>query len=109
METVPRDVRVPPLILQPLLENAIYHGIEPLADGGTIRVSGRIENGQVIIDISNPVGGQDAVGHHNGSRIAQENINQRLQLAFGRPAGLTTLQESGYYQVTLRFPEEKVS
>ena len=109
METVPRDVRVPPLILQPLLENAIYHGIEPLADGGTIRVSGRIENGQVIIDISNPVGGQDPVGHHNGSRIAQENINQRLQLAFGRPAGLTTLQENGYYQVTLRFPEEKVS
>jgi len=109
MDSVPQDVRVPPLILQPLLENAIYHGIEPLAEGGTIRVSGRIDTGQVVIDISNPVGDQEAAAHHNGTRIAQENINQRLRLAFGKQAGLTSLQENGYYQVTIRFPEEKVS
>ena len=109
MDNVPRDVRLPPLILQPLLENAIYHGIEPLPQGGSIRVSGRIDNGQVIIDISNPVGDQEAGEHHNGTRIAQENINQRLQLAFGKQAGLASLQENGYYQVTIRFPEERVS
>lgn len=109
MDTLPRDVRVPPLILQPLLENAIYHGIEPLPEGGSIRVSGRIDGGQVVIDISNPVGNQGVAEHHNGTRIAQANINQRLQLAFGRQAGLTSLQEHGYYQVTIRFPEERVS
>lgn len=109
MDTVPRDVRVPPLILQPLLENAIYHGIEPLPQGGSIRVNGRIDNGQVVIDISNPVGDQKAAAHHNGTRIAQANISQRLQLAFGKQAGLNSLQENGYYQVTIRFPEERLS
>jgi two-component system sensor histidine kinase AlgZ len=104
MDALPLDVKVPPLILQPLLENAIYHGIEPLAGGGTIRISGAAANGRVEIRVSNPVAGQAVAGRKQGNRIAQENIRQRLQLAFGERAGLETQQHDGHYQVTLRFP-----
>ena len=104
MEALPLDVKVPPLILQPLLENAIYHGIEPLAEGGTIRISGEADNGWIAIRVGNPVPGHTVAGRQQGNRIAQENIRQRLQLAFGNRAGLETRQRDGHYQVTLRFP-----
>jgi two-component system sensor histidine kinase AlgZ len=106
---LPLDAKVPPLILQPLLENAIYHGIEPLAEGGTIHIQGELANGLVTIRVSNPVAGHDFAGHNQGNRIAQDNIRQRLQLAFGKRAGLETRQQDGSYQVTLRFPLEQVT
>ncbi|MDH3526202.1 MAG: sensor histidine kinase [Gammaproteobacteria bacterium] len=106
---LPPDVNVPPLILQPLLENAIYHGIEPLAEGGTIHIRGELTNGWIAIRVSNPVAGRTTGGHNQGNRIAQENIRQRLQLAFGKRAGLETRQQDGHYQVTIRFPGEQAS
>ena len=95
---------MPPLILQPLLENAIYHGIERLPEGGIIQVDGRCQQDSVEIAISNPV--PDAgVAEHEGNRIAQENIRQRLQFAFGGRAELLTSMDDGVYKVTLCFPE----
>jgi two-component system sensor histidine kinase AlgZ len=108
MGSVPPDTRVPPLILQPLLENAIYHGIEPLPDGGLIRVTGAVDRGMVEIAISNPVPVQDG-GGHEGNRIAQENIRQRLGLAFGTRAGLEVTRTGEEYRVRLRFPETQPS
>ncbi|NNG12530.1 MAG: sensor histidine kinase, partial [Halobacteria archaeon] len=104
MKALPLDMKVPPLILQPLLENAIYHGIESLPEGGTIRISGEADNGWIAIRVGNPVPGHAVAGRQQGNRIAQENIRQRLQLAFGNRAGLETEQHEGHYQVTLRFP-----
>jgi two-component system sensor histidine kinase AlgZ len=104
LDGVPPDTRVPPLILQPLLENAIYHGIEPLPDGGLIRVTGSVEGKLVQISITNPVPAEDA-GNHEGNRIAQDNIRQRLALAFGDRAGLETVRDGQQYRVNLRFPE----
>jgi len=104
VENIPRGVSMPPLILQPLLENAIYHGIERLPEGGIIQVDGRCQQDSVEIAISNPV--PDAgVAEHEGNRIAQENIRQRLQFAFGGRAELLTSMDDGVYKVTLRFPE----
>jgi two-component system sensor histidine kinase AlgZ len=96
------ETRVPPLILQPLLENAIYHGIEPLPEGGIIHVAGHNHDGNLEIVISNPVAG--ASMRKTGTRIAQENIRQRLQLAFGAHADLVTSQSAGVYTVTLKMP-----
>ena len=95
---------VPPLILQPLLENAIYHGIEPLPAGGTITVTGR-ENAQgLTITISNPVATGGRASQHKGNQIAQENIRQRLQIAYGSEAGLENRQHEGTHSVVLTIP-----
>ena len=96
------ETRVPPLILQPLLENAIYHGIEPLPQGGIIHVSCQNHNGNLEIMISNPVAGSST--RTSGTRIAQENIRQRLQLAFGNHADLLSSSDDGVYTVTLKIP-----
>ena len=108
MDSVPPDTRVPPLILQPLLENAIYHGIEPLPDGGLIRVTGAIERGMVEINITNPVPAQGG-GSHEGNRIALDNIRQRLGLAFGSRAGLEAAVSGEEYRVNIHFPEAQLS
>ena len=105
VDRIPRDVSMPPLTLQPLLENAIYHGIERLPEGGTIRVDGRCQQDRVEIAISNPVPDAGAGVQHEGNRIAQENIRQRLQIAFGGRAELLTSLEEGVYTVIMRFPE----
>jgi len=107
MDALPMDVKVVPLMLQPLLENAIYHGIEPLSTGGTIRVAGRLNEGRVEIEISNPVPPDGSYIAHRGSQIAQENIRQRLLLAFGDTARLETTLRNGDYRVTLRYPVDK--
>jgi len=109
MEGVPHNTAVPPLILQPLLENAIYHGIEQLPEGGTICVEGECRDGEVVITISNPVTSGGNGEQSAGNRIAQENIRQRLQITFGDSAGLVATLRDGVYSVVLRFPEAGIS
>ncbi|UCC56307.1 MAG: sensor histidine kinase [Gammaproteobacteria bacterium] len=109
LDGVPLDIKVPPLILQPLLENSIYHGVEPLPEGGAIRVAGRVNNGQVHISISNPVPAAASDRSREGNHIAQENTRQRLLLAYGGRAGFETEQQDGEYRVSIRFPEQRLS
>jgi len=106
-EGLPLDAKVPPLTLQPLLENAIYHGIEPLPEGGTIHVEGARRDGQVVISISNPVA-EGYTTARDGHRIAQDNIRQRLQLALGDRAQMKTARADGSYRVILEFPEVRL-
>jgi two-component system sensor histidine kinase AlgZ len=106
---MPMDASLPPLILQPLLENAIYHGIEPLAEGGTITVDGRNDNGLLEITVTNPVPGPGVRHQQAGNRMAQENIRQRLHIAFGSRAELAAGESDGQYRVQLRFPETGIS
>jgi two-component system sensor histidine kinase AlgZ len=102
---LPMRAFVPGLTVQPLLENAIYHGIEQLEHGGTVLVSGKVVGGEVEIAVSNPVG-QDgpASEPRTGNRLALDNIKQRLELAYGDRGSLKVEQEPGRYQVTVRFP-----
>jgi len=100
---LPPDAVVPSLLLQPLLENAIGHGIEPLPEGGTVTVQGRGEGNQVVIEISNPVSAT-ARSVRNGNRMALDNIRQRLELAFPGRASVTVDDGGELYRVTLRFP-----
>jgi len=96
---------VPGLTIQPLLENAIYHGIEPLENGGTVTVSGRVVDGEVEIVVSNPVAPPRAgAEERSGNRIALDNIRQRLDLAYGGRGSFTVDQQPGRYRVTVRFP-----
>jgi two-component system sensor histidine kinase AlgZ len=55
LDDVPFDALVPSLLLQPLLENAVGHGIEPLPEGGTVTVLGRVDGSALVLEVSNPV------------------------------------------------------
>ena len=101
----PESLRIPSLILQPLLENAIYHGIEPLPEGGLITIESRMENGRLVIRVENPVidSGDDS---HHGNQLAQDNIRQRLAAFFSDKASLSVTAEAGKYAVTLTLPGE---
>jgi two-component system sensor histidine kinase AlgZ len=103
--SLPMRSFVPGLTVQPLLENAIYHGIEPLERGGTVTISGRVVNGEIELVVSNPVDPHGAAGEpRNGNRIALDNIRQRLELAYRGRGSLTVEQQPDRYRVTVRFP-----
>jgi two-component system sensor histidine kinase AlgZ len=101
---LPEDTPVPGLVIQPLLENAIYHGIEPMPQPGRIQVSGESAHGSVRISISNPLPPAPSVPRH-GNRIALENIRERLELAFGARGVLSVIDTvPGRFTVTIEFP-----
>jgi two-component system sensor histidine kinase AlgZ len=97
------DAQVPAMILQPLLENAVYHGIEPLEAGGTIRVSGRRDGAMAVLTIDNPVAPK-LVGRRPGHQIGLENVRQRLELMFHGEAKVEVFEAPERFVVTLRFP-----
>ncbi|MCW8924774.1 MAG: histidine kinase [Xanthomonadales bacterium] len=102
---LPPDARILPLSLQPLLENAVVHGIQPLVDGGEIRVYGRSEKDQVVITICNPYGPDGKVTEGHG--MALINIRERLKLAFGTTASLITHQDAEQFFAILSLPYVK--
>ncbi|MEL7447916.1 MAG: histidine kinase [Pseudomonadota bacterium] len=106
-DNVPANALVPALSIQPLLENAIYHGIEPLAEGGTISISGRRDGNNVTIEIANPVATRPRDSAHQGNRMALANIRQRLELNFGGRARMDIQHTEDHHRVTLVFPYQE--
>jgi len=104
VEELPKDARVPPLLLQPLLENAVYHGIEPLAEGGIIKITGRLDNQCICLDIENPLPQKEATRNKQGHRIAQSNIRERLNTLYGSKAGLGIQIKQDGYHTSIFFP-----
>ena len=102
VDELPRGASVLPLTLQPLLENAVSHGIQPRVDGGEVRVYGRSEKDNIVITISNPLGPEDHISPGNG--MALVNIRERLQLAFGSDASLITHQDDEQFFAILSLP-----
>jgi len=101
---VPRAAQIPALTLQPLLENAIYHGIEPRFAGGTIKIEMWPEGEILNIMISNPMPDVKKNGHTTGNKIAQENTRERLATQFGDKASMQAFEEGGQYHVKIRMP-----
>ncbi|MDJ0740487.1 MAG: histidine kinase [Gammaproteobacteria bacterium] len=104
LDGVPRDVQLPALLLQPLLENAVYHGIETATDGGEIAISGRCRDGVLSIAVRNTLPDDAAATRRPGNRMAQQNVRERLDAAFGDAAGMVVGRVDGCYQVRLHFP-----
>ena len=106
IEAGTQDVLVPPLMVQPLLENAIYHGVEPLIAPGEVRVSVRRSGAELLIEVDNPVAEQAPAlaARHAGNGIALDNIRERLQLFFDLEARLEAVRSDGRYRVTIRLP-----
>ncbi len=104
IETPPTAVKIPLLTLQPLLENAIYHGIQPLPDGGTISLKLWFEADTVNVRIENPLPPPGGRKQSAGNKMAIANIQSRLQVLFGNRAMLTSGVEGDAYVTALRFP-----
>ncbi len=104
VDDLPPRCLVPSLLLQPLLENAIGHGIEPLPQGGIVDVCGRLGDGAIMLEVTNPKPPGTPPPLRRGHRMALDNIRQRLDLAFpGRATVEVDIAESRY-TVRLRFP-----
>ena len=102
---VPRSALIPSLTLQPLLENAVYHGIEPRFAGGTVDIQLWSDGDELKIMICNPVPEVvDANKTRRGNRIAMENVRERLIRHFGGRTTLQNLEQQGKYYVKISMP-----
>lgn len=102
IDSLPRLALVPGLLLQPLLENAIYHGIEPQPAGGTVTVTGELAGGSITVIVRNPV--IEGGSQREGNRVALDNVRERLALMYGGRALVKAGRFDNEYIVTLRFP-----
>jgi two-component system sensor histidine kinase AlgZ len=109
IDALPMRVDVPSLILQPLLENAVYHGIEMLPRGGTVSIVGKRVGSMLHIEVRNPIPAQAGYGDREGNRMALENIRQRLELAWPGRASVETEQSPGEFCARLIFPADEVN
>lgn len=93
--------RIPMLSIQPLIENAVIHGIAHLADGGCIELVVKRDQQKIRITVSNPFNADRVT---SGSGTALGNIRSRLALHYGDEASLTTNHNAGYFRVQMVIP-----
>jgi two-component system sensor histidine kinase AlgZ len=93
--------RVPPLLLQPLVENAVRHGVEPSDNGGMIRVRTRVRTGRAVVSIANTV---PSAPSRPGSGIALHNVRERLRLMHDVTAQFETRLDRGVFRVQIVVP-----
>jgi two-component system, LytTR family, sensor histidine kinase AlgZ len=98
----PLELPIPPLMLQPLLENAVYHGIEPSPEGGTVHIGIAQRGDELRISIANPTVGP--LKHATGNHIALANIRERLALYYDLEARLEIDADDDHYEVRIILP-----
>jgi two-component system sensor histidine kinase AlgZ len=103
LKSMPADALVPPLVLQPLLENAVYHGIEPSSAPGIVSVNVFLSRGEVHAILRNPYR-KDGGRHHSGNKMALGNVRERLALHFDAEASLESRFTKDGYEVHIRLP-----
>lgn len=105
VDKMPRDALVPPLVLQPLLENAVYHGIEPSSEPGVVSINIYAVRNEVHMVLRNPYRKEGS--HHAGNKMALANIRERLHLHFDAEASLRTSVGDSHYEVHITLPYVK--
>jgi two-component system sensor histidine kinase AlgZ len=95
---------IPSLLLQPLVENAVYHGIQPLLDGGTVVISVKAVGSQCQIRVRNPVGDKRQTSNR-GNGLALDNIRHRLDAHYGAKGSLHVNADAAQYEVIMVFPQ----
>jgi len=103
LDGAPSDALLPPMVLQPLLENAVYHGVEPAAGASDVLVRIERRGDRVLVQIENPFREHEPA-HRSGNRMALENIRERLRLFFDAEARLESIVERGRYRVEIEMP-----
>lgn len=105
-KALPTRMDIPPLLLQPLVENAVYHGIQPSKDGGVIGISIHDMGDRVDFAVTNPISPTGITSHQKGNHIAQENMKNRLEHAYGDEANLRIQKTNHQYRVSFSIPKE---
>lgn len=105
LDGMPGDALVPSLLLQPLLENAVHHGIEPRTDTGVLNICITLVGERVRVEIDNPI--STTVPSRPGNQMALSNVRERLMLLYDMTAELRTGPQGERYHVLLEFPYRK--
>jgi len=96
------QVGLPPMLLQPLVENALKHGLEPKVEGGEVKVSAREEPGRLVLEVADTGLGKGSGG---GTGVGLANVRERLAAAYDGKAGMTSgANPAGGFRVTLSIP-----
>lgn len=103
-DKMPEQALIPPLVLQPLLENAVYHGIEPSSKAGVVRIDIFRSDGEVHLVVRNPWHVDYEGRHAKGNRMAMANIRERLALHYDAEASIKASMGSDFYQVHIVLP-----
>lgn len=101
------DCQVPPLVLQPLIENAIKHGIATMVEGGIVRLEGHIENGRLAVRVENSFDPEAPSPRRHG--LGLRNVRSRLQTRFGDAAHLQLAAENNRFRAEMVFPCQKAT
>ena len=107
LDQAPVDALLPPLVLQPLLENAVYHGVEPGTGIGDVLVRIERKGDRVHVLVENPLrpdGSRSEASVRSGNHMALDNIRERLMLFFDADARLEARTEDGRYAVEIDMP-----
>ncbi len=103
IDQVPDDALVPPLLLQPLLENAIYHGVEACEAAAQVTIAFRRDGRQLLIELDNPCPA-NPTRQHPGQGMALANIRERLALIYDLEASLSAAASAGHYRLRIALP-----
>lgn len=107
LDELPESTPIPALLLQPLLENAVFHGIEPRPEGGDIQIQIARSGNQVAIRIDNPLpADRHPEQARQTNRMALDNVRHRLQAHFGPAACLSERREGGRFTLIITYPTE---
>ncbi|MEY4583802.1 MAG: hypothetical protein RJB10_299 [Pseudomonadota bacterium] len=104
LDPTANQARLPPLLLQPLVENAVHHGVEPSLEGAHIVVSTQRENSKVVLQITNTLAPQSSTLSTAGNGIALNNVRDRLRLLHDLESSFFAGEKNGLYVVRMEFP-----
>jgi hypothetical protein len=99
------ECMVPPLVLQPLIENAVKHGIATMVEGGTIKVNGRVKDGLLEISVENGFDPESPATRRNG--LGLRNVRSRLETRFGNAARLSARSDTNLFRAEMVVPCRK--
>ena len=106
LQSLSSSIQLPPLLLQPLVENASTHGIANLPEGGIVRLSGYSSHGRVVLAIENTFDPDAAPSRKGG--LGLKNVRNRLEARYGKDATMRVSAENANFKVELSFPADTV-
>jgi LytS/YehU family sensor histidine kinase len=101
-----RKISIPPLLLQPIVENAVRHGIAHLIDGGTVRIQCDLTDQRLTVQIENPVDPDRP--KRKGIGLGLKNVRLRLDTIYGNNARVDVEETNEYFRVKLSFPIQRI-